>query len=141
MLETPVTWIGTFHPFETKHCFELCIAQCKFQLILTQFRMSFGEAMLAMGVQLSDEHMTVLFNEFDTTGDELMDFEEFLHLVDECLAGSDVESQSSRSSSSESFSQLSSDSQALRKHPLILQVSMCMHIVAPRSVAVLLAFV
>ena len=79
--------------------------------------------MLAMDVQVSDEHMTVLFDEFDTNGDKLMDFATFLHLVDECLAGSDVDSQSSRSSSSESFSQLSSDSQALRKHPLILQVS------------------
>ena len=86
-----------------------------------------------MGVQLSSEEMTILFDEFDTSGDKIVEFREFNTMVRECLAGSDVDSESSHSTTSYSGSSVgsslksmfSSDSQALRKHPLILQVLWC----------------
>lgn len=78
-----------------------------------------------MGVRLSSDEMTKLFDEFCTTAKNTIEFSEFKGMVDECLAGNDVDSESSRSSSTTSGSGLSffsSDSMALQKHPLILQV-------------------
>jgi hypothetical protein len=82
-----------------------------------------------MGVQLSSDEMTKLFDEFDTTANNTIKFSEFKGMVDECLAGNDVNSESSRSTTSGSSSTMSgsssffsSDSMALQKHPLILQV-------------------
>jgi hypothetical protein len=87
------------------------------------FRSRFGKALSAMGVRLSSDEMTKLFDEFDTTAKNTIEFSEFKGMVDECLAGNDVESESSRSTTSgSSLSLFSSDSMALQKHPLILQV-------------------
>jgi hypothetical protein len=77
-----------------------------------------------MDSNLSVEDMTVLFDEVDTTGDGTIEFDEFLHFIHECLEGSVSSSSytSSTSSTSMTISEWSSDSQALSKHPLILQV-------------------
>ena len=76
-----------------------------------------------MGVRLSSDEMTKLFDEFASAKDTI-EFSEFKGMVDECLAGNDVDSESSRSTttSGSGLSLFSSDSTALQKHPLILQV-------------------
>ena len=77
-----------------------------------------------IGLQLREDQMKMLFAEIDTSGDGLIERDEFSHFIHECLEG-DTDSSSSSSTSSTSisdFSELSTDSQALAKKPMILQV-------------------
>ena len=96
-------------------------------------RNTFASAMAAIGLKLSAKQIGMLFDEFDTTGAGEIAFEGFQEMVHESLQAAQEESLSLDKSVDESvssttvshvsgLSMFSSDSQALQKRALILQV-------------------
>lgn len=96
-------------------------------------RNAFASAMAAIGLKLSAKQIGMLFDEFDTMGAGEIAFEEFQEMLHESLQAAQEESSSLDTSVDESvssttvshvsgFSMFSSDSQALQKRALILQV-------------------